>query len=74
MRRVLSSYKYSASLRFLSSCMFSIFRKSPAVFSFAGDPFSLFKSDGFYRRFSFKFGRISAAFVLKSVGIYGKIL
>lgn len=74
MERVLSSYLFGALLRFLSSRMVSIFRKSPAVFSFAGDPFSLFKSDGFYRRFSFKFGRISAAFVLKSVGIYGKIL
>lgn len=39
MGRVLSSYKYNASLRFLSSCMFSKFQKDPAVFSFVGDPF-----------------------------------
>ena len=74
MGRVLSSYLFGTSLRFLPSRIVPKTRKSPAVFSFAGTIFSLFKSDGFYRRFSFKFGRISAAFVLKSVGIYGKIL
>ena len=51
-----------------------ISEKPRRFFLSRGTLFSLFKSDGFYRRFSFKFGRISAAFVLKSVGIYGKIL
>ncbi len=39
MERVLSSYKYSASLRFLLSRIVPKTRKNPAVFSFAGDPF-----------------------------------
>lgn len=39
MGRVLSSYLFGTSLRFLPSRIVPKTRKNPAVFSFAGDPF-----------------------------------